>query len=738
MWCSKFKDIGREERTIHCLGIDDPRTSQCEDDAGENPDNSQTIVRNDPLSESARDSKRSGTPIVQIKPQEVKVKLRKGVSESIRLTYRQAFGYPIDLYYLMDLSYSMLDDKAKLASLGGQLTATLQELTDFYHIGFGSFVDKVLMPFVDTHPNNINSPCDGCAKPYSFRNDLPLGEDGSLFAKRVTEAKISGNLDAPEGGFDALMQAIVCKDEIKWRDQARRLIVFSTDAQFHQAGDGKLAGVVVPNDELCHMNDQNMYDAYDRFDYPSVGQINKVTKERDIYVIFAVSAHSLLYEKLTKFIDNSSWGKLSGNSDNVVDLVRDQYNAISSVISLTDNSSDAISIEYFSKCKDASSLMKTNQCFNMREGDQVDFTLQVKLNECPKGRDREIVEVKTLQDSLFLEIEFICGCECEDEDDHSIPSEICTGQGALVCGVCACLPQYRGEKCRCKADGTGDDNIDQELCKVSVNSTEVCSGRGHCVCGSCECFQEDFSGAYCHCNRRKCLSHEGDICSNHGTCACESCTCVTGYTGRVCECQTDEACRLPGQHEVCSGHGVCDCGKCVCNSTSEESYTGQYCEDCLSCIGGKCSEFHAVVLCQFRDPTSNACNQTVIIVDSLDDEERGTRLCSFVDEEDDCMIFFTYRYLDNSKSYEIHVQKDKQCPEPAPIMAIAFGILAGIVLIGLITLIIWKIATSIHDRREFAKFEKERQNAKWNTEGNPLYKDPSNTFSNPVFSQQAK
>lgn len=56
----------------------------------------------------------------------------------------------------------------------------------------------------------------------------------------MKSAKVSGNLDAPEGGFDAIMQAIVCKDQIGWRDQARRLLVFSTDAGFHYAGDGKV------------------------------------------------------------------------------------------------------------------------------------------------------------------------------------------------------------------------------------------------------------------------------------------------------------------------------------------------------------------------------------------------------------------------------------------------------------------------------------------------------------------
>lgn len=42
------------------------------------------------------------------------------------------------------------------------------------------------------------------------------------------------------GGFDAIMQAVVCRNQIGWRDQARRLLVFSTDAGFHYAGDGKV------------------------------------------------------------------------------------------------------------------------------------------------------------------------------------------------------------------------------------------------------------------------------------------------------------------------------------------------------------------------------------------------------------------------------------------------------------------------------------------------------------------
>lgn len=56
----------------------------------------------------------------------------------------------------------------------------------------------------------------------------------------MKETKTASNKDFPEGAFDALMQAIVCKKEIDWRSQSIRLIVISTDAGFHIAGDGKV------------------------------------------------------------------------------------------------------------------------------------------------------------------------------------------------------------------------------------------------------------------------------------------------------------------------------------------------------------------------------------------------------------------------------------------------------------------------------------------------------------------
>ena len=66
--------------------------------------------------------------------------------------YEQAEDYPVDLYYLMDLSKSMEDDKEKLSSLGDLLSETMQKITSNFRLGFGSFVDKVVMPYVSTVP----------------------------------------------------------------------------------------------------------------------------------------------------------------------------------------------------------------------------------------------------------------------------------------------------------------------------------------------------------------------------------------------------------------------------------------------------------------------------------------------------------------------------------------------------------------------------------------------------------
>ena len=59
-------------------------------------------------------------------------------------------------------------------------------------------------------------------------------------------------------------------------------------------------------------------------------------------------------------------------------------------------------------------------------------------------------------------------------------------------------------------------------------------------------------------------------------------------------------------------------------------------------------------------------------------------------------------------------RQDLNCFHPL-IAGIVLGVIGAIVAIGLALILMWKVFTTIHDRREFARFEKERMMAKWDT-----------------------
>ena len=59
------------------------------------------------------------------------------------------------------------------------------------------------------------------------------------------------------------------------------------------------------------------------------------------------------------------------------------------------------------------------------------------------------------------------------------------------------------------------------------------------------------------------------------------------------------------------------------------------------------------------------------------------------------------------------MQETKECPVVVDIMGIVLGVIGAIVAIGLFLILLWKVFTTIHDRREFARFEKERMLAKY-------------------------
>ena len=86
-----------------------------------------------------------------------------------------------------------------------EIVRTIESITSDFQIGFGSFVDKEVMPYISLVPGK-NCQQKQCQKPYSFQHQMSLSSNAELFKERVRKAPISGNIDNPEGGFDALMQ----------------------------------------------------------------------------------------------------------------------------------------------------------------------------------------------------------------------------------------------------------------------------------------------------------------------------------------------------------------------------------------------------------------------------------------------------------------------------------------------------------------------------------------------------
>lgn len=95
------------------------------------------------------------------------------------------------------------------------LVKELKSISKDVRLGFGAFVDKPnIMPFAGTTKEAIDNPCypdEPCSPMYGFHNILALTNDTSLFGPNVDNTSISANQDGPEGGFDALLQIMVCE-----------------------------------------------------------------------------------------------------------------------------------------------------------------------------------------------------------------------------------------------------------------------------------------------------------------------------------------------------------------------------------------------------------------------------------------------------------------------------------------------------------------------------------------------
>nr|XP_028558252.1 integrin beta-3 [Podarcis muralis] len=738
-WCSQE---GMPPGFSRCDSKDNLIKNGCMKNLIEYPVSSTEILEDRQLSD-----KGSGSDITQMTPQKIRLHLRPDDSQTFTVQVRQVEDYPVDIYYLMDLSNSMKDDLRNIQNLGTRLAIEMRKVTSNLRIGFGAFVDKPMPPYMYiSPPEAIKNPCydlkppdNRCLPMFGYKHVLALTDEVKRFNEEVKKQSVSRNRDAPEGGFDAIIQAVVCDDKIGWRPDASHLLVFTTDAKTHIALDGRLAGIVTPNDGQCHMGSNNLYDASTTLDYPSLGLMTDKLSQKNINLIFAVTQAIVdLYRNYSELIPGTTVGTLSADSSNVLQLIVDSYEKIRSKIELeVRNLPDELSLSFNATCLNNEVIPGVKSCVGLKIGDTVSFSIEAKVRGCPTEPQKTFtIKPVGFEDSLTVQVNFDCDCRCQKFAKPD--SDICSnGNGTFECGMCRCHPGRLGTQCECSEEEYSPSQ--QDNCSPRQGQP-ACNQRGECICGQCVCYSSDFgkiSGKYCECDDFSCVRFKGELCSGHGECVCGDCACDPDWTGAYCNCTTRTDTCMSSNGLVCSGQGrgYCACGKCVC--TQPGSY-GDTCEKCPTCPDActikkecvECKKFERGTLME-QETCNRNCRDEIELVQELGDKGKDAVNCTYKDEND-CVVRFQY-YEDSSGKSILYVIEEPDCPKGPDILVVLLSVTGAILLIGLATLLIWKLLITIHDRREFAKFEEERARARWDTANNPLYKGATSTFTNITY-----
>ncbi|XP_073901215.1 integrin beta-4 isoform X2 [Castor canadensis] len=587
----------------------------------------------------------------QVYPQRLQVRLRPGEERHFEFEVFEPLESPVDLYILMDFSNSMSDDLDNLKQMGQNLAKILSQLTSDYTIGFGKFVDKVSVPQTDMRPEKLKEPWPNSDPPFSFKNVISLTDDVKEFWDKLQGERISGNLDAPEGGFDAILQTAVCTRDIGWRPDSTHLLVFSTESAFHYEADGAnvLAGIMNRNDEKCHLDDKGAYTQYKTQDYPSVPTLVRLLAKHNIIPIFAVTNYSYsYYEKLHTYFPVSSLGVLQEDSSNIVDLLEEAFYRIRSNLDIRALDSPRslrteVTSKMFQKTKTGS--------FHIRRGEVGTYDVQLRAVEdvdgthvCQLAEDDQKGNIHlkpSFSDGLQIDVGIICDvCACELQKE--VRSARCHYRGDFMCGHCVCNEGWSGKTCNCSTGSLSDT----QPC-LREGEELPCSGHGECQCGRCVCYGEGrYEGHFCEYDNFQCPRTSGFLCNDRGRCSMGQCVCEPGWTGASCDCPLSNATCIDSNGGICNGRGYCECGRCHCDQQS--LYTDTTCEINYSAIRlGLCEDLRSCVQCQAwgtgekKGRLCQECSFKVKMVDELKKAEEVVESCSFRDEDDDCTYSYT-------------------------------------------------------------------------------------------------
>nr|WEL12723.1 integrin beta 5 [Halisarca dujardinii] len=711
----------------------------------------------------------------QLKPQRVAMKIRPGQTSSFDLTIKPAPNFPLDIYFLMDVSTSMWDDLINMKRLTLSISDLMSDISNNFTVGFGSFVDKPTDPFIHLDERHLYQPCYGfspfCIHPFDFNHHASLTNDTEIFNSAVRRQRLSDTVDNPEGGSDGLLQAAVCNELMGWRSHpARKMLIYITDDFIHFGYDGKLGGAVTPNDGKCHMTpkkDRYGYTYYDyheskRMDFPSLSMVIDKLQKQDIFPVFGIAVQNIddnldnnpvyqSYQNITEAIPNALLEPLTPDPSSLGKLINNSYHAIASRVQLSvvEGGRKNLKIEYESDCG-GEGRSTDGLCSGVTIGKEVMYTIKVSADECTpelqKGTTLKIGTGFFGQVEVFVQMD--CSCNCTSEPEPQSPE--CSAGGTFLCGECDCDPGRFGSTCQCGA--AANATALTEECS-QVNGL-VCSGpkAGVCYCGKCVCFEDKgYYGQSCQCNRFSCLRDSRDLmCSGQGSCDCGRCACDKApsgrpYTGDTCECYPDlDRCQRTPQESPCSGRGACLCGKCT---ACAEGYSGPFCDQCTSqsiCGPDKCRSHEDCINCLFAfdgsslvkkefDSCSSFCaNISIVLGTTLSFVSSPSTIhCRVPIRSESCTGL---NYYVNSGKVTLQVSSTPAtCTNVIPAWLIVVPILIGLLFLAIFLVLLVKVIIIYLDHKEYKKWMRDVKASKFSEFESPLYQAAWQTYYCPVY-----
>ncbi|KJE89867.1 hypothetical protein CAOG_01283 [Capsaspora owczarzaki ATCC 30864] len=345
-------------------------------------------------------------------------------------------------------------------------------------------------------------------------------------------------------------------------------------------------------------------------------------------------------------------------------------------------------------------------------------------------------------------------CSCSDAP---CPNG-CSGHGTCTCGVCTCSGLYTGADCSCwnvgcnsasncnSALGHGSCNCSQCVCTGNYtpeteclcdrtehcagwDGTSECSGHGTCVsdatqCHQCKCDADAqgsplYSGASCNCSLVECGGEtiNGFKCNQaagNGECICGTCHCKNNFTGPSCECG-------PCSHD-CGEHGTCVCGTCVCAPFWGPPGQCTWCD--VTAVNNTCPH--------------DSCTNYTSCGSCTDHNDRG---CMWCEDLGKCYNN-TNGNVKNVCTGTV-IRSNGDCPflGDLPVgttIGVFVGVFGGIIVAAIAALVALKLINGMRDRREWGKFEAEREKSRWKGDDNPLFKASTTEYSNPLYNDSGK